>query len=189
MAPPSQKSRPITVIGPGGECTLNIRPEDLSWTEPVRVNAVQTQGSAWVDAFGSGIAQIVIAGHTGWSGGQSGGPDWEAQFQQLYACAFKDWNDQVEATKDPEGVEMLFVDTLDGRAARVVPKAFVLRRNKSRPLLVQYNITFLVVRMLGGGGGGGGDSSGSDGGGGQAEFDQAQESMADSVGAMGGMSA
>ena len=184
MAPPSQKAqfRPITVIGPGGECTFNIRPEDLSWTEPVRVNAVQTLGSAWVDAFGPGIAQIVIAGHTGWSGGPSGGPDWEAQFQNLYACAFKDWNDQVEASKDPESVKMTFVDTLDSRAAQVVPKTFVLRRNKSRPLLVQYNITFLVVRMLGGGGVGGANGASP-----RASFDQSQESLGDSLAGMGGM--
>lgn len=183
MAPPSQKAdvRPISVRGPGGECTLNIRPEDLSWTEPVRANVVQTLGSAWVDAFGPGIAQIVIAGHTGWTGGKSG-PDWEAQFQRLYDVSFKSWNDQVEATKDPESVELLFVDTLDSRVARVVPKSFVLRRNKARPLLVQFNITFLVVKMLGGGGGGGGDEPSA-----QSAFDQGNAAMADASDAMGGM--
>lgn len=146
------------------------------------MNVVQTLGSAWVDAFGPGIAQIVIAGHTGWAGGKSG-PDWESQFRQLHEAAFKGWNECVEATKDPESVEVLFVDTLDSRVARVVPKNFTLRRNKSRPLLVQYNITFLVVRMMGGGGGGDGSVDESS----RASFDQAQASMADSATAIAGM--
>lgn len=180
--PASQKAdvRPLTVIGPSGECTFNVRPEDLTWTEPVRANVVQTLGSAWVDAFGPGTGQIVIAGHTGWSGGRTG-PDWEQQFRTLYACAFQDWNDRVEATKDPESVEMLFADTLDDRVARVIPKTFVLRRSRSRPLLMQYHITFLVVRMLGGGGGGGAATAP------QAVFDAAQDALADAAGAMDSM--
>lgn len=88
MAPPSQKAaaRPITVIGPGGERTFNIRPEDLTWTEPARVNAVQTLGPAWVDALGPGIAK---SSSLGTSAGRAGGPDWKAQFQNLYNTAFK----------------------------------------------------------------------------------------------------
>lgn len=63
-----------------------------------------------------------------------------------------------------------------------MPKSFVLRRNKARPLLVQFNITFLVVKMLGGGGGGGGDEPSA-----QSAFDQGNAAMADASDAMGGM--
>lgn len=159
MAAPSQKNRPISVSLDGAECVLNIRPEDLSWSEPSRIAVNNTLGSAWVDAFGPGIATITISGHTGWSGRRGAddfGPDWESQFALLHQVAFKGWHDKVEATKDPESVEMLFADSLDSRVVRVVPGTFVLRRNKNRPLLMQYTITFQVIEDRGAGSGGGG---------------------------------
>jgi len=152
MPPTSQKYRPIAVVLDGESVMLTLRPEDLSWSEPSRTTVQNTLGSAWVDSFGPGIAQITISGTTGWAGRHgmgADGPDWLEQFTQLHTIAFKKWHAKVEASKDPESVVMMFVDVLDSRVARVVPMNFVLRRNKARPLLMQYTIMFSVVRDLG----------------------------------------
>lgn len=142
--PPSQKSdaRKITLVGVSGHCDFLIRPEDLQWNEPSRLSVQNTLGGAWVDAFGPGIATINISGHTGWRTGAQ----WEAEFQNLHAVAFKGWHDYVESTKDPESAELFFVDTLDSRCVQVVPQSFTLKRNKNRPLLMQYSISFMVIR-------------------------------------------
>lgn len=142
VVPPSQKDRRISVIAPWGTCDLNLRPEDLTWQEPSRISVVQTLGGAWLDAFGPGVAQISIAGNTGWKVS----PGWEAQFQKLHQVSFKGWHEFVEQTKAPEKAEMLFADDLDGRVVQVAPLSFTLKRNKSKPLLMQYNIVFLAVR-------------------------------------------
>jgi len=152
MPPTSQKNRPIRITGDTGDVDFTIRPEDLTWSEPSRLAVVQTLGDAWVDAFGPGIATITIAGHTGWRGGQGG--DWLAQFNQLRYVAFTRWHEMVSESKDPESVVMWFVDSLDERVARVVPQNFVLKRSKSRPLFMQYNIQFLVVKQADVSGGG-----------------------------------
>ena len=155
MPPTSQKDRPIRITGDTGDVDFTIRPEDLTWSEPSRLAVVQSLGDAWVDAFGPGIATITIAGNTGWRGGQGG--DWLAQFQKVHEVAFKNWHDLVEETKDPESIQMYFVDSLDARAARVVPQNFTMKRSRSKPLLIQYNIQFLVIKDVASGGGGGGD--------------------------------
>lgn len=158
MAPTSQKNRPIRITGDTGDVDFSIRPEDLTWSEPSRVAAHNTLGGVWVDAFGPGVATITISGTTGWQGG-SGGPDWLNQFKDVHAVAFSKWHELVEQKRDPEAVLMYFVDSLDARAARIVPQTFVMKRSKSRPLLIQYNITFLVVKDVANGRGGGGDDA------------------------------
>jgi hypothetical protein len=142
--PPSQKAeeRQIVIDAPWGTCFFSIRPEDLQWQEPSRISVQQTLGGAWVDAFGPGVATITISGNTGWKQA----PGWEEQFRTLHDVAFKGWHDWVRDTKDPESAEMLFIDDLDGRVVQVVPQVFTLKRNKSRPLLMQYTIQFAAVR-------------------------------------------
>ncbi len=182
MTPTSQKNRPITLTGGSGTCEFTIRPEDLQWTEPSRIAAMQTLGGAWVDAFGPGVATIVISGHTGWKGPVKGGSDWEAKFMELYQVAFKGWHDIVESTKDPEAPNMEFVDTLDQRCVIVAPQNFILKRSKTRPLLMQYNISFLVMRDVGAPGGGGGDEAKSP----LEQFTEAMESMRNTLGQIQG---
>src|SRR5579863_9041493 len=56
-------SRPITSTS----VTLNVRPEELTRTDPSRINPQQTLGGTpWADCFGPGLPTITIAGHTGW---------------------------------------------------------------------------------------------------------------------------
>ena len=152
-APTSQTAaeRPISFrLKKEGSAPLRIdfviRPEDLQWTQTSRTSVQQTLGGAWVDTFGEGIATINLSGHTGWRK-DGAGDDWEQRFIDLNEVVFKKYHEHVADKKDPEKVVLEFVDVLDKRAVRVVPGNFILKRNKSRPLLMQYNISLTVVAL------------------------------------------
>lgn len=155
--PTNQKGRAIMfrlvndgVAGKGH--LLSINPEDLQVTQPSRVSVQQTIGSAWVDSFGPGLKTISISGTTGWRAKYEGGKDWHAEFTALHEESFRGWHSaraaRIEAGKNPDVVKLEFVDTLDGICAYVVPQNFVLKRSKSRPLLVQYSISMVVERDI-----------------------------------------
>lgn len=150
--PPSQTgvARPIsfflTIDGTKeADVDLFVRPEDLQWTEPSRTSVMQTIGGAWTDNFGAGVPTITLSGHTGWRP-DGAGKDWETRFDMLYEQVFKKYHAGVAEKKDPEKVVLELVDVLDKRAAVVVPHSFVLKRNRSRPLLKQYNISLTQVK-------------------------------------------
>lgn len=156
MTTPQQKSsdRPISFIlhnmAKGTEpveMRLVIRPEDLTRTDQSRLTTTQTLGGAWGDNFGRGIPAVQLSGTTGWGSGDL--PDGLVIFQALYEQIFMQWHTQrQEALKialDPDKVKLIFADYLDNFIYVVAPQNFVLRRNKSRPLLSQYqiNLTWL----------------------------------------------
>lgn len=132
--------------------TLKIRPEDLTRTEQSRATVHQTLGrdvSGWVDNFGAGLPSVSISGHTGWRASGISGEDGVAAFERLNNAVMPQFHRAkqvaVDAGRDPASVKLLFVDMLDNFAWSVVPMQFVLRRSKSRPLLMQYNITLQAV--------------------------------------------
>jgi len=152
MVAPSQKAedRPISFVlhnmadgSPPVEVRLVIRPEDLTRTDTSRLTTTQTLGGAWADNFGPGIPTVQIAGHTGWgAGGRPSGLD---EFQRLYTTVFQEWHrqraDALSNGMNPDLVRMIFADKLDDFTWVVAPQNFVLKRNKARPLLAQYQIT------------------------------------------------
>lgn len=156
MAAPTQKAdkRPISFVlhdtskGTAPvEVGLVIRPEDLTRTDTSRLSQVQTLGGAWLDNFGPGIPALQIAGHTGWGAGAR--PDGAAEFQKLYDTVYRKWHDlRAEAVKsglDPDKVKLIFADGLDDFTWVVAPQNFILKRNRSRPLLSQYQINLTWV--------------------------------------------
>lgn len=161
MATPStqkQKYRPVAFLLDTGTVGLSadyvnlyIRPEELTETAPSRSTVHQTMGGAWVDSFGQGIRRITISGNTGWHPesslfGMEGGLE---RFKKLQNIVFNNYfagrKAKIEAGEDPAKVKVIFIDRLDEICSSVVPVTFTLRRNKSRPLLMQYNIVFDVV--------------------------------------------
>lgn len=149
--PPSQKDRPIgfALFGGGQSYVQNllIRPEELTKSEPSRLNVQQTLGGAWADDFGRGVATIRISGHLGWRGSEAlAGED---AFRALRNGAFVAWHqgraNQRAAGADPDAVQLFFVDTLDGFTDLVAPKVFTLRRSKTSPLLMRYTMELLVL--------------------------------------------
>lgn len=153
MATPKQKAdvRPISFVlhntaAGGGTPTkidLVIRPEDLTRPEPSRTVIHQTLGGAWLDSWGAGLPTVQISGTTGWGAG--GRKDGLQEFQRLHETVFKRWHDEREAAIvrgfDPDKVKLIFADELDEFTWVVAPLNFVLRRNKARPLLSQYQIS------------------------------------------------
>ena len=132
--------------------TLKIRPEDLVRTEPSRLTVHQTLGretQGWVDNFGQGLPSLTISGHTGWRASGVNQEDGVAAFEALNYLIAHEYHyakqDAIDSGLDPAEVKLLFVDMLDGFAWSVAPTQFVLRRNKSRPLLMQYNIALQAV--------------------------------------------
>ncbi|WP_431860122.1 hypothetical protein [Azospirillum sp.] len=126
---------------------LNIRPEDLTRQEPSRLTVQQALGGAWADAFDRGLSNITLSGTTGWRGGfaESG----EEMFKTLRETVFTEWHkrraDAIQAGKSPRDIELIFVDTLDDINVVVAPRSFVLRRSRTSPLLMKYNIQLAVL--------------------------------------------
>lgn len=151
-APPSQRYRTIGFYLEGGgqpsvRMNLAVRPEDLTRSETSRLAIQQTLGGAWADAFDRGIATINISGTNGWRGGftLSG----EDMFLQLRQTVFQGWHDRraaaIASGIDPATVRLTFTDNLDSFASIVAPRNFVLRRSKSSPLLIRYQIQLLEL--------------------------------------------
>jgi hypothetical protein len=167
QAPSSQKAdvRPITFVlvdntQPGARLssdrtiTLYPRPEELTRASPSRVNVQQTLGATpWADDFGEGIGNIQISGHTGWRpppNPSTGTDDGAARYVALKTTIFDQWHtlrlQAVQSGVNPEdAVQLQFADSLNQFASTVVPMSFVLRRNRSRPLLYQYQISLMEI--------------------------------------------
>jgi hypothetical protein len=164
LSPPSLQTadvRPISfmlvdpttpaILSEATSITLAIRPEDLTRTDPSRVTVTQTLAGAWMDNFGSGIPSIVISGHTGWRRTQEGTatPDGIERWLDFRALVYDNWHarkqNAIKAGRDPDQVQLIFADQLDDITCIVAPNPLVLRRNRARPLLYQYQLTMIVL--------------------------------------------
>lgn len=124
-----------------------LRPEDLTRVETSRLSVTQTLGGAWADDWGPGIATIQISGHTGWRGGR--GADGITSFMNLRDIVFVEWHrlrlQAKNAGQDPGVIKLIYSDALDNIVNVVAPGAMTLKRNKSRPLLMMYQIPLTVI--------------------------------------------
>jgi hypothetical protein len=152
MIPSSQQNKPISFIlledgNPIAEQDLIIRPEEMTRQEPSRNNVQNTLGGAWIDSFGPGVASITLNGHTGWRGTAS--EDGFAIFKRLRETVFVQWHSaraaREQSLRDPDDVQLVFVDQLNDFASVVSPQQFQLRRHKSRSLLSQFQISLVEL--------------------------------------------
>lgn len=152
MAPPSQRYRQVGFYLEGGngqdvKLDLAIRPEDLTVSEPSRLVVQQTLGGAWADSFDRGLVTINLSGTLGWRGSLllSG----EDAFAQLRETVFLSWHarrkEAIAAGDDPNTVRLTFIDTLDSLTYIVAPQQFTLRRSKSSPLLMRYQLRLVAL--------------------------------------------
>lgn len=158
-APTDQRAgvRPIAFVlqdywAFGEPVTLNIRPSDLTRTEPSRVTVHQTLGRSlqgWADDFGAGLPSVTIAGHTGWRTSSGSGMDGVEAFEKLNSLITKEFHalkqSAIDTGIDPDTVKLLFVDMLDGFYWIVTPIVFALQRSRSQPLLMKYNIQLQAI--------------------------------------------
>lgn len=159
IPPTSQKAalRPIAfVLQNGGSfeapVRLAIRPQELTHTYPSRSTVHQTLGrdvAGWVDDFGQGLPSSTISGHTGWRAPLGLAEDGFQSFMRLKALFTEDFpgakQDAIEAGQDPSTVKLIFIDMLNDETWSINPGQFQLRRSKSQPLLLQYNIPFQAI--------------------------------------------
>jgi hypothetical protein len=155
----SQKAedRPISFIldargGDADEVTLFIRPEEMSRNHPSRTSVNQTLGGAWIDSFGEGLESTTLSGTLGWRtgpDGQDGGDRLIEMREKTYHQWHKLRQEAVDRGDDPNDVKLRFVDALNSYSSVIVPLAFEIRRNKSRPLLASYRISFISVGKAG----------------------------------------
>jgi len=120
---------------------LVVRPEDMTVSRPHRVSVHQAIGGAWADSFGPGLPSINISGTTGWRGGAT--EDGVQAFLSLQKV-FADWHAQrgelLKAGASPDKVDLIFCDDVAEICWAVAPQVCVLKRSRSRPLLMQYQI-------------------------------------------------
>lgn len=145
----------IIEVGPKsiyGPLYLPIRPEDLTINQPSRVAVHQSLGrdiAGWADNFGEGLPTINISGHTGWRQSRYLQMDGAEAFSVLQSFLTENYHDArqnaINSGADPASIRLLFIDTLNDNAFVVEPTQFVLKRNKSRPLLRMYNISLQVI--------------------------------------------
>lgn len=150
--PTRQKDLPISLLMLGltvgrWEYYFEPRPEDITYTHPTRASVVQTLGGAWVDDFGEGLVDIVLNGHTGWRALDAGHPldDGMIKLYDLRHNLFEVYHqDRMAAAQDgldPDDAVQLFLnDALHKIGFRVYPVSLQIRKNKSRPLLYQYQL-------------------------------------------------
>lgn len=130
--------------------TLYIRPEELTVSTPSRLSVQQTMGSdgPWADDFGLGVTTLSISGHTGWRRGNDA-KDGIARFLELKSNVIDKWRAARERAKkagrNPNNVQLIFADALDRFAYAVAVQNFSLRRSRSRPLLMMYNIALVKL--------------------------------------------
>lgn len=150
--PPSQKDRPLAfaleVAGAiTSSVTLALRPEDFTRADTSRTTVHHTLGGAFADSFGPGLPTIQLSGHTGWRGGTDGSG--EDRWRALRDDVFNGWHAARKAAidqgRDPAEVRLLFADFLHDYTVEVAPMALTLRRSRSRPLLIQYQMTLTVL--------------------------------------------
>lgn len=156
--PISQKIRPISLVVSGGTLgfigtwahIFHPRPEEVAITNPTRSTPIQTLGGAFLDDFGQGIADITLAGTTGWHGTSS--VPGELMFINLRNMLIEQFHASrqaaSEAGQDPNMIKMYYADTLNTVLYEVYPSSFQLRRSKSRPLLFQYTIRLIGLDKI-----------------------------------------
>lgn len=126
-----------------------VRPEHYSLTRISRGTVVQTVGSAFLDDFGEGPGQLVIAGSTGWGVGLE-----EPGIRKLKAleALFVEYEARRvrlrDRNQDPNVVKLWMTDDLNQESLSLYPLEFSLDRSKSRPLLYFYRMRFVIIEDL-----------------------------------------
>ena len=148
-----QDERPVMLILYGGFPWIFWfipPPEDMSYTYPTRATAINTLGGAYVDDFGSAIAEINIRGNTGYKMGGLGDigsvsiRSGDLLMVSLRNMIVQDYHQQrlwlAQAGQDPDIIQLMLVDTLNLTMFKVYPRQFQLLRSKQSPLLYRFNL-------------------------------------------------
>lgn len=129
--------------------TLLVNPQDMSITEPPRINAQQTLGGAYVSKFGQGLHQITISGTTGYSARHNVEGTLTDGYEEI-----KNFRDKVYrfyVTAPSSHVEMFWYNWEDEEYYKVVPTSFRISRNVAEPTLYRYELSMVALEAVGAG--------------------------------------
>lgn len=153
----SQADRPVILLLYGGTpwfFWFVPPPEDMSYRYPTRATAINTLGGAYVDDFGSAIADINIRGNTGYKlgGGIGKGMPGDVLMISLRNMIVQSYHQQrlnlARAGQDPDTIQLLLADTLNYTMFKVYPREFQLQRSKQSPLLYRFNMQLWGLERL-----------------------------------------
>jgi len=135
------------------EFIFPINPEDFSVNYQHRIQVIQTLGDPFIDEFGVGVPTLNMRGTTGWRTRPNiQNIDGHEAFKKLrrdFINKYFDLRlDRHNSNQDPDDIMLVVINSVDDLAYQIVPVDFKLLRNKSRPLLYQYDLTFKVVADL-----------------------------------------
>ncbi len=151
----AQNERPVMLILYGGLPWMFWfvpPPEDMSYTYPTRATAINTLGGAYVDDFGSAIAEINIRGNTGYKMGGSMITSGDLLMASLRNMIVQSYHQQQlmlsRMGMDPDIIQLMLVDTLNLTMFKVYPRQFQLQRSKQSPLLYRFNLQLWGLERL-----------------------------------------
>lgn len=131
--------------------TFPINPEDFNLTRQERVQVVQTLGDPFIDEFGTGLPTLSIRGTTGWRtkiGLQpmDGYEAYRKLHREVIDKYFQLRQARISAGMDPDEIRLILSNVVDNLVLDVVPTEFRLLRSRSKPLLYQYEMNFVVAQ-------------------------------------------
>lgn len=124
-----------------------LNPEDYQQTEPNRMQTNETLGGGYIDAFGAGLVDFSIKGTTGFKNqtkNPRSGFEKFVELRDLIREVYKDADPLSSTNPEP----MKFYNYTDKEYWAVYPERFALSRNKSKPLLFQYDIKLVGLHKL-----------------------------------------
>lgn len=135
------------------EFVFPINPESFSVNYQHRVQVIKTLGDPFMDEFGIGVPTLNMRGTTGWRTRPNvQNIDGHEAFKKLrrdFINKYFDLRlDLHNSNKNPDDIMLVVINGVDDLAYQIVPTDFKLLRNKSRPLLYQYDLSFKVVADL-----------------------------------------
>lgn len=132
--------------GGGGTRTLTlpITPEEIVIHRPSRQAVTQTLTSAYQDHLGSGVATVIVRGHTGW---RDRGAGTGYQVITRLRDDILDAYDKAVSQGDPTKVKLDLLCALPGtwEHFRVSKNSASFSRSRAQPLLYRYEIQFTVL--------------------------------------------
>ena len=125
---------------------------DIQFSRAIRTTPTQTIAGAWVDNFGLGIGTLTLSTHTGWAAGAgayngrpvNGLEAWQHLWWNIMEYYFAEQSKQ--ATQTPQ-VTMQVSSEADDLFLDVIPtNPWATTKTHTKPYLMQYQISFLVLR-------------------------------------------
>ncbi len=143
----------IAGVIPDRTFVFPVNPDEFSVDRQERVTVTQTLGDPFLDEYGKGLPTLSMHGTTGWRirpkiDKKDGHESFHRLRRDFIDAFFDERQKKLDAQLDPDDVALIIVNNVDDLCYRIVPKTFKLLRNKTAPLLYQYEMSFVVVESL-----------------------------------------